>query len=111
MFLAREISSLLSSDPSLESPGLISVPHWRVPPREDAGLNVRRLMLKLLLTSAKRAAMLRAAFPLGCGGGHAESSPVLQGREPRESMSSTAGSLGLQRSCVARLPQFPSEAK
>lgn len=68
MFLAREISSLLGSDPSPESPGLISVPHWRVLPGEDAGLNVCRVMLKLLLTSAKRAVMLRAAFPLGCGG-------------------------------------------
>lgn len=111
MFLAREISSLLSSDPSPESPGLISVPHWRVLPGEDAGLNVCCVMLKLLLTSAKRAVMLRAAFPLGCGGGHAESSSVLQGWEPRQNMDSTAGSLGLQTSYVARLPQFPSEAK
>lgn len=110
MFLAGEISSLLSSDPSPESPGLISVPHWRVPPREDTGLNVRRVMLKLLLTSAKRAEMLRAAFPWDVGG-HAGSSPVLQGWEPRENMDSTAGLLGMQTSFVARLPQFPSEAK
>lgn len=36
---------------------------------------------------------------------------MLQGWEPREDMGSSAGSLGLQTSCVARLPQFPSEAK
>lgn len=111
MFLAREISSLLSSDPSPESPGLISVPHWRVPPGEDAGLNVRRLMLKLLLTSAKRAGMLRAAFPLGCGGSGWEQPSAPRMGAKRENTGSAAASLGLQTRCGARLPQFPSEAK